>query len=626
MKFISPEQASRRSYDVVIVGGGITGSIVAKQLANAKKSVLIVEAGTGGDIKYSGYLKFLHKYYRSTAKIPNAPYPKNPNAPEPTVLDPTPIQPGHPSDKGYFVQMGPLPFRSSYTTYLGGTTLHWLGTALRMLPDDFAIHRRYGVGRDWPITYEELRPYYEMAEKELGVSANVQEQTYSGVKFDDGYVYPMHGLPKSWSDQYIARAVDGLEVAGIESDGQPLTLKVRGTPAARNGIPNDQYEGGKGYQPRGAAGDPGIGHRCMGNSSCVPICPIQAKYNALRTLSSIKDDSVDILTQSVATRLVIDSASELITGIECKHYETPNSPTYKVWRVQGKRYVLAAHAVANAVLLLASGACQSSGLVGRHLMDHPELLTWGRATQPLWPFRGPLSTSGIEDLRGGSFRRIHAPFRMEMGNDGWSWPAGAPSSDVVNLVDNGNLYGHRLRQRLHNDVSQQFRFGILVEQLPEYDNRVTLDPAYLDALGNFRPVIHYNLSPYTRAGFAKARQVSQQIFQRVGLADYSQYSTTDPGYFTYEDQDYVFQGAGHFAGTHCMGTTPQNSVVNPRQRAWDHANLYLVGCGNMVTLGTSNPTLTASALSFWAAENILADLQENLLPDLDGDSGRLETS
>ena len=57
-----------------------------------------------------------------------------------------------------------------------------------------------------------------------------------------------------------------------------------------------------------------------------------------------------------------------------------------------------------------------------------------------------------------------------------------------------------------------------------------------------------------------------------------------------------------------MGFTPQDSVVNREQRTWDHSNLYLAGCGNMSTLGTGNPTLTMTALTFWAAENILKDL------------------
>jgi choline dehydrogenase-like flavoprotein len=225
--------------------------------------------------------------------------------------------------------------------------------------------------------------------------------------------------------------------------------------------------------------------------------------------------------------------------------------------------------------------------------------------------RGPLATSGIEETRGGRFRTKQAAYRLEMGNDGWGWPAGAPASNLIDYVDNQKLYGTELRKKLDTEVTRQFRFGILVEQLPEPDNRVTIDPKYLDAIGNYRPVIHYDLSDYTRAGFYSASEVSQQIFKQAGIEDRSVYQESDPGYFTYKDKGLVFNGAGHFAGTHRMGDSPKNSVVNPQQRCWDHDNLYLVGCGNMVTLGTSNPTLTMAALSLWAAQNMIDDLERN---------------
>lgn len=606
MHFISPKQAAQRVYDVIIVGGGIMGSIVARRLSQSGHSCLIVEAGKGGGARYTGYLDYLDTYHKANAKIPNSPYPSNPNAPEPTVLDPTQITPGKPSDKGYFVQEGPLPFRSSYTTYLGGTTLHWLGTTLRMLPEDFSAQTVFGVSRDWPIEYDDLRPWYAEAEREIGVSANVEEQAYLGVSFEEGYVYPMHALPSSYSDQQIAQRVDGMNV---HLHDEKYTLQVRNTPVGRNGIPNDAYADGEGYHPIGAVGDPGVGKRCMGNSSCVPICPIQAKYTALKTLNAIDDQYCDVLIQSVVSELDVHPENGRIQGVFIKHYADEHSPEYTTYTLRGKRYVLAAHAVNNAMILLASGACQSSGLVGRHLMDHPELLTWGLSETPLWPLRGPLATSGIEDLRSGAFRDRSAPFRMEMGNDGWLWPAMAPNQDVERFVNQGNYFGRALRQKLREELSRQFRFGILVEQTPEYNNRVTLDPSYRDALGNYRPVIQYNLSDYTRAGFEVAYDVSMQIFQRAGIRNYSVYPATDPGYFTYKDKGYVFNGAGHFAGTHCMGNTASNSVVNTQQRTWDHENLYLVGCGNMVTLGTSNPTLTAAALTCWAAENILQDLR-----------------
>lgn len=606
MKQITLTDALEKTYDVVIVGGGISGALVAKKLTQAKKRCLILEAGEGMGNSYEGYLKFLDTYHQAIAKIPNAPYPVNPNAPEPLVTDTRRIEPGKPDDVGYFVQYGPLPFASSYTRYLGGTSLHWLGTSLRMLPEDFKVFTQYGVSRDWPIGYDDLEPWYREAEFELGVSADVAEQSYLGIKYPKDYVYPMHALPKSWSDSQIGQAVDGMPV--IDS-GETFHLKVRGTPASRNSIPNNAYNDGQGYQPRGAVGNPSIGQRCMGNTSCVPICPIQAKYNALKTLNKAHDDYLDILPKSVASKLLINAQNNEISGIQFKHYTEASKPDYTEHTVHAKRYVLAAHAVQNPLLLLASNACQSNDLVGRHLMDHPELLAWGLSSdQTLWPFRGPLATSGIEDMRTGLFRSERAAFRMEMGNDGWLWPTNAPLSNVENAVDSEGLSGETLRKTLHNQVSRQFRFGILVEQMPEYENRVTLDPAFKDALGNYRPIIHYDLSPYTRAGFLKASEVAQSVFAKANIEDCSQYTKDQPGFFTYEGVDLSFSGAGHFAGTHCMGDSPKNSVVNVQQRTWDHANLYLVGCGNMVTMGTSNPTLTMSALTLWAAHNIIQDL------------------
>ena len=272
-------------------------------------------------------------------------------------------------------------------------------------------------------------------------------------------------------------------------------------------------------------------------------------------------------------------------------------------------YVLAAHAVENAKLLLASNIANASGQVGRNLMDHPTMLAWGLMPQDIGAFRGPGSTSGIPSLRDGTFRNDRAAFRVEIGNWGWSWPVNSPYVPLVDLVEQSNLYGARLRQTVKNTFPRQFRFGFLVEQLPEATNRVTIDPSYKDQLGNYRPIINYNVSDYTRAGMAAARQFSKQTFERLGVEDFTEYEPTNAGYLTYENQGYVYNGAGHLVGTHVMGASRSDSVVGPDQRCWDHENLYLVGCGNFPTIATSNPTLTMAALTFWAAENILNDLR-----------------
>ena len=98
---------------------------------------------------------------------------------------------------------------STYTRVLGGTTMHWEGKAMRMLPEDFQMRTRFGQGRDWPVGYDELEPHYQQAERELGVSADVADQTFYGITFPPGYEFPMHGLPASYLDKIVARDLDG---------------------------------------------------------------------------------------------------------------------------------------------------------------------------------------------------------------------------------------------------------------------------------------------------------------------------------------------------------------------------------------------------------------------------------
>ncbi len=599
--------AAGTEYDALVVGSGVSGAIVARSLADKGLRVLVVEAGPGEELSVADYETYLTRFYGAAAKDNNAAYEVNPNAPMPRSPDVRRLQAGHPDSTSYLIQNGPYEMDSTYTRVLGGTTMHWEGKAMRMLPEDFEMRSRFGQGRDWPIGYDDLEPYYRKAERELGVSADVADQTFYGVTFPPGYEFPMHGLPQSFLDKMVARDIDGTTV---QLEDTTCTLSIRPTAQARNGIPNPAYDGGKGYLPVGAVSTHQVeeGGRCQGNMNCVPLCPVQAKYNARKTLAAgVRTGRVDILTQTVASRVHVGEDGQ-ISHIDYQSYGSTTSPEHVTGSLRAKVYVLAANPVENARLMLASGLPSSSGLVGRNLMDHAYLLTWATLPEIAGTMRGSQCTSGIEDLRGGEFRRRHAAMRVSLHNDGWSWPTGSPGTDLIELVDDANVYGAALRRRVVDRVSRQLMFSFMIELMPEPSNRITVDGRYVDAMGNLRPVLSYSLPEYTMDAVAASRRISRQLFQRLGAEDRTSYDPLDPGYVSHQGQGYVIRGGNHWAGTHIMGSTSHDSVVDDHQRSWDHQNLYLVGAGSMPSIGTSNTTLTLAALSFRTADHIVSEL------------------
>lgn len=626
-------------YDVVIVGSGIAGAVTAKTLTDAGKRVIVLEAGLeagmalGGEAAFKTYNRYLQTFYKATAKTPNSPYPNIKNAPSSDVLEVSNLDSG-PSTGGYFVQKGPLAFGSDNLVGAGGTTMHWLGTALRMLPNDFKMEDVYQQGKNWPFGYDVLRPYYEMAEYEIGVAGNVDDQRLPNKGdnfFSPGYAYPMQQIPQSYLDKEMGKKAEGLTVTIGE---RSYTLTCCSTPQGRNGMPDTNYQF-KGvrwdakakelkmvprdpkvdgdYRPVGSLWDPYTGERCEGNASCVPICPVQAKYNALKTFKKAKHDNKDrlkIVAQAVAYELIIDENTKMINGIRYKKYEQGDSSTYTTHVVTGKIYVLAASAIENAKLLLASKAANSSDQVGRNLMDHLCLLTWGLFPEKVYPFRGPGSTTNIPTFRDGDFRKEHAAWILPIDNWGWGWPEFSPGTDVEEALDQG-LFGKPMRDHLNKLLSRQVLLHFECEQAPDPNNRVTIDPEYKDNLGNYRPVIHYSASEYMLKAFEAAKNVWDQMVRAMNITDHTAYGHKEPDHVVYKGKGYTFRGAGHIVGTHRMGSSKEDSVVDPDMRTWDHQNLFLVGCGNMPTLGTSNPTLTMTALTFKAAEAILKQLENN---------------
>ena len=484
-----------------------------------------------------------------------------------------------------------------------------MGTAIRMDGADFTLRSTYGHGLDWPLGYDDLEPYYRQAEQLIGVAGDRDEQErVNGIPYGAGYAYPQGPIPPSHGDRLFQARVDGAVIA----PDSPAAARTTSTPAGRNAGP---------FMNRSP---------CRGSTSCTPICPVRAKYDPRVTLRMALDTGrVELLAKAVVDAVHVDDAGA-VTGLRYLTYDDVSVPAASGRTgedvVAADVYVLAAHAIENARILLNTErvtgrpVANSSGLVGRHLMDHPVYLAWGLtpAATPFYGYRGPQSTSGIETLRDGPFRRRRAAWRMEIGNGGWTWPIGDPYVTGTDFLYGRNDSGVNPDRRILasreyastvNDIlTRQFRLAFLVEQEANPSNRVELSDAWTDNLGIPRPRITYGVSDYVQAGFASARAATARILALLGATDHTVTSAGAPAAFRYAGQDYNYRGAGHMCGTHVMGSAPGNSVVNASQRTWDHPNLYLAGCGSMPSVGTQNPTLTMLALACRTADDILARL------------------
>lgn len=539
------QQDPQYQADVVIVGAGVAGLLVAWKLAAAGVDVLVLESGPRVN-----RAEALQTFRNAVAKTPESPYPDVPHAPRPSVI----------ALEDYYVQVGPQLFKSNYERRVGGTTWHWLGTTLRHLPNDFRLQSLYGVAVDWPISYDDLQPWYLEAEKAMGVAGDSAQDLDSPRTGD----FPLPPLPLTYLDKYIKAAVE------------PLGMHVRLTPQARNSVTYD------GRPP------------CCGNATCVPICPIAAKYDASVHARKAEDLGARIVENAVVHFVDVDSES-LVREVRFKR------PDGSEERATGRLFVIAANAIETPKILLMSrtdgmpyGVANSSDAVGRYLMDHPIQLSWALARDAIFPYRSPLENAGIEDFRDGDFRRQRSALRIAVGEDGWSFPGTPPDVLATDLIAEGHR-GKALVSELNRRAARQFRFAGLIEQMPLAENRVTPAWDQVDAIGIPRPQIDYRLGEFTERGLAEARRLHDQIFDAVGV--------------TFREHSEEFFGAGHLIGTYRMGDDPTSSVVDAQQRSHDHPNLFLLGAGVFPTAGTANPTLTLAALALWAAETIRRDVQ-----------------
>lgn len=562
-------------FDVVIVGSGVAGALTAWKLAELGSGrILILEAGHNG-ITDGQRLRFHHMMdtqgnrgdmYAPYMDLESRKWAPAAEKAQRELAD----QKADPANYYDYASESKEAFKAGYNRMVGGSTWAWRGNTPRYLPSDFRLRTHFGVGRDWPLDYYELEPWYALAEQELGVSGNHDELDglFGGFRSQP---FPMAGMPLTYSDQRIKARIDGKTIRGTR-------VRVFTTPQARNTAA---------YDNRPA---------CEGHSNCIPLCPIQAKYDATVHLRrALAHQQVTLRTGAVVTRLTKGDDGRVH---EVRFKDWRSADPQKEHVVRAGTVVLAAHAVETPkILLMSDGLANGSGMVGRNLMDHVQFELAALFPEPLYPFRGPQSVTGIEAFRDGPFRSQRSGFRMTIGNDGWG-RTGSPATVIADLLAKGK-WGSALPTAVAESIPKMVRLSWSTEMLADPANRIELSDK-TDALGIPRPRFTFDIGDYVRRALAEGQETAKELFGAMG-------ATVSPASKPLVDPQtghMNWNTAAHIMGTTVMGDDPKDSVVDRFGRAHEVPNLWIVGSSVFPTSATANPTLTLAALALRTSQAI----------------------
>jgi choline dehydrogenase-like flavoprotein len=501
------------SSDVLIVGAGACGSLVAKELAVRGFTVVVIESG---------------KRFRPADDFSNT----EANAGKIMWTEPR-------------VHTGKDAIVPKAGAGVGGGTLVWLGVAPRFHPNDFRTYSTEGVGADWPISYDDLRPHYEKVEREFGVAGEC------GPFAPEQYELPMPPHRMNWHAQVLAR---GARKLGAHPFAPPIAIN------------STSYDG----RPA-----------CIYCGWCGSGCPTGAKATAADTyLQRAEAHGARIISEAFVHRVNYDAKSGRVTGVD---YLDANRNEY---RINAKLIVLAAHALETPRLLLLSanntfpnGLANSSGLVGKSFMSHPTWQVFGAFDEPIHAFKGmQMGHVMVQDFYKPGKRNGYARGYILI-------------SYMMTPITFGNLsglsYGAEYKQQLL-EYAHTAAWWAHAEGLPDERNTVTLDPELTDARGLPVARVTYEwgendvkLSAAARDKAAEMMSASGARKVRIGL-----------------------NYGAHAMGSCRMGRDPKKSVVNGFCQSHDIENLFICDTSVFVTGAGVNPTLTAMAISSRAVEHI----------------------
>lgn len=564
------------TYDAVIVGSGAGGGMAAKVLSESGLKVAVVEAGPFFDPANDAQRTQLRNPWDS---------PRRGAGSTRVFGDYDAAYGGWEIDGEPYTRKNGTRFDWFRSRMLGGRTNHWGRISLRFGPLDFKRKDVDGLGDNWPIGYEDVRPYYDRVDKLLGVFGSKE-----GIHNEpDGFFLPP---PKPrLHELYYIKGARKANIPVIPSRLSILTKRIN----------NDR----------------GV---CFYCSQCNRSCSVYADFSSGSCLifpAQRSTGRVDLYTDAMVREVVTNGAGE------AKGIIYINKEDRQEYQINAKVVVLAASACSSARILLNSkssehpqGLGNSSGLIGRYLHDStgssraalvPELLNRKTYNEDGVGGMHVYTPWWQNDAKLDFPRGYHLEVWGGLGTPSYGFGFNPDSLNEHFGLEIGG-YGNKLREDVKRFYGAVMGISGRGESVPQYDNYCEIDPDTVDEFGI--PVLrfHYNWTNYERNQAKHMHKTFEEIFDAMGaiaLGDTptaeSEYGLAAPGQIIHE------------VGTTRMGDNPATSVTNSYQQLHDAKNVFVVDAGSFVSQADKNPTWTIMALSWRTSDFIVEQLKKQNL-------------
>jgi choline dehydrogenase-like flavoprotein len=566
---------SQTIYDAIIVGSGATGGWAAKHLSQKGLNVVILEAGRKID-PMTEYLEHTWPYELEERGLASR-----------RIRDKTqPVQGKCYACNDYGRHFFVNDLDNPYTTppdkpfywircrQVGGRTIPWGRQSYRLSNYDFKAASHDGYGDDWPISYEDLEPYYDMVEEYVGISGAYENLP----QLPDGKFLPPMAL--TCGEMLLKKAIADMK--------EPLRRLTIG----RVAILTKKIHAGTDDE-RAAC------HWC---GHCTRGCTTGSYFSSPHSTipAALRTKRTTLIENAIVSHVVLDKSTGKAKGV---YYVDGVTRAHR--EIHGKSVILCAGTIESTRILLNSksadgsdGLANSSGVLGHYLMDH----FMGGGASGMLPMlhTDPLEqdgrANGIYIPRFRNLDKKHGKFIRGYGYQG--------SSGQILWDHSRELpgFGAKFKARVREEHPWRINLGGFGECLAKFENQVSINKDVVDAWGIPVPHIDMAFGDNERAMIEDVAESAAEMLEKTGAKNITM------------KKDISIPGLGiHEVGTARMGSDPKKSVLNKFNQAWDVKNLFVTDGACYVSVACQNPTLTMMAITARACDYLTDELRAGRL-------------